>query len=86
MNIHFASTFIGALAGIAYVWFVVAAVLDCATSPRSDVAKINWITLILVVPVIGPLAFLVFGGAKKKEMMPSNGQAIMKEDEHLCRR
>jgi hypothetical protein len=58
---------LGLFVGVGYVWLLVAAILDCATSPRSDMSKINWITLVLVLPVGGMLLYLCFGGAHKKE-------------------
>jgi hypothetical protein len=64
------SDLLGAVVAIAYVWFLVAAIMDCFTSRRSDLSKINWITFILVVPFVGLLVFFIFGGtrAKKKGM------------------
>jgi Phospholipase_D-nuclease N-terminal len=58
---------IGGVLSIAYVWFLVAAIMDCACSKRSDISKINWITFIIVAPIVGPLGFLLFGGVLKKE-------------------
>ncbi len=66
MNVNLPSNLLGAVVGIAYVWFLVAAIMDCFTSRRSDLSKINWITFILVVPVIGLLGFFVFGGTRGK--------------------
>ena len=66
MTLNFPSNLIGAVVGIAYVWFLVAAIMDCFTSRRSDLSKINWITLILVVPLFGLLAFFIFGGTRGK--------------------
>jgi ABC-type amino acid transport system permease subunit len=67
MNLNLPSNLIGAVVGIAYVWFLVAAIMDCFTSRRSDLSKINWITFVLVVPFLGLLAFFIFGGTRAKK-------------------
>jgi hypothetical protein len=40
--------------------------MDCFTSRRSDLSKINGIALILVIPLFGLLAFFIFGGTRGK--------------------
>lgn len=67
MNLNFPSDLLGAVVAIAYVWFLVAAIMDCFTSRRSDLSKINWITFILVVPFVGLLVFFIFGGTRAKK-------------------